>query len=113
MCKIIETCLISYTIRLILIFVSPMILSTSKFCSYCVVSGVRWSGVRVFPLSCPLHYLAVSCKSVATLVPHLGSSVEFLASIFFIFSTLGFLVSTPSIISIIITDQTTLKKKEP
>jgi hypothetical protein len=34
-----------------------------------------WSGLRVFPLSCPLHYPAVSCKPAATLGPHLGASV--------------------------------------
>ena len=34
-----------------------------------------WSGLCVFPLSCPLHYPAVSCKPATTLVPHLGAKV--------------------------------------
>jgi len=32
-----------------------------------------WSSSRVFPLSRPLHYPAVTCKSAATLGPHCGA----------------------------------------
>jgi hypothetical protein len=34
---------------------------------------LSWSGSRVSPRSCPLHYPAVSCKSAATLGPHCGA----------------------------------------
>ena len=34
---------------------------------------LSWSGSRVSPRSCPLHYPAVTCKPAATLGPHCGA----------------------------------------
>jgi hypothetical protein len=37
---------------------------------------LSWVGSRVFPLSRPLHYPAVTCKSAATLGPHCGAFIR-------------------------------------
>jgi len=39
---------------------------------------LSWSGSRVSPRSCPLHYPAASCKSAATLGPHCGAFIWWL-----------------------------------
>jgi hypothetical protein len=36
---------------------------------------LSWSGSRVSPRSCPLHYPAVTYKSAATLGPHRGAFI--------------------------------------
>jgi hypothetical protein len=36
---------------------------------------LSWSGSRVSPRSCPLHYPAASRKSAATLGPHCGAFI--------------------------------------
>jgi hypothetical protein len=39
---------------------------------------LSWRGSRIFPLSRPLHYPAVTCKSAATLGPHCGAFIRWL-----------------------------------